>query len=94
MITVCQTCGALENPQLLIFCSICNTNAEHRYCLTEYEECLGDFIWSCEECTQPIIPTTSLCQEEEGTTILTNNPDQPSVSSVVWDFLGITICFI
>ncbi|XP_072981773.1 uncharacterized protein [Typha angustifolia] len=50
MAAVCQKCGVTGYADLLIFCNICKTSAEHQYCLDEMADFGVVIHWACQQC--------------------------------------------
>ncbi|MCL7040133.1 hypothetical protein MKW94_024192 [Papaver nudicaule] len=50
---ICQECGDPGYVELIIFCNLCQTSAEHSYCLDKIPKNGDDeIIWTCEDCDQ------------------------------------------
>ncbi|XP_074321623.1 uncharacterized protein LOC141658599 [Silene latifolia] len=55
---VCQKCGDTGWLEALVFCSLCQSNAEHSYCLDQSKTTTDDdeeIRWVCELCEPSII---------------------------------------
>ncbi|CAL9096195.1 unnamed protein product [Musa acuminata var. zebrina] len=50
MVLVCQTCGVPGYTELLIYCNMCKSSAEHRYCLDILPSYHEEVSWSCDLC--------------------------------------------
>ncbi|KAI3865874.1 hypothetical protein MKW92_009073 [Papaver armeniacum] len=49
---ICRKCGDSGNAVLLIYCTSCQTSAEHSYCLDKIPKNGEKAVWTCEECEQ------------------------------------------
>ncbi|KAI3850312.1 hypothetical protein MKX03_000817 [Papaver bracteatum] len=47
---ICRKCGDSGNAVLLIYCTSCQTSAEHSYCLDKMPKNGEKALWTCEEC--------------------------------------------
>ncbi|KAI3915526.1 hypothetical protein MKW92_010110 [Papaver armeniacum] len=50
--SICRECGDSGYAELLIYCNLCHTSAEHSYCLDKITKNGEDATWTCEECEQ------------------------------------------
>ncbi|GAB4845119.1 hypothetical protein Ancab_038523 [Ancistrocladus abbreviatus] len=62
MDAICQKCGDIGFPELLVCCFKCNDAYEHRYCFDDASIIFkSDVKWACQDCLartakQPVIP--------------------------------------
>ncbi|WOL15173.1 hypothetical protein Cni_G23954 [Canna indica] len=50
VVPVCQTCGVSGYSELLVYCSMCESVAEHQYCLGKLPHDHEDVCFLCDEC--------------------------------------------